>query len=74
MSAASSDGRRPEVDEQKMTSGPAARLAAASSRRLSSMRSGADSWMKSTPAAASSGESTSVSEPSDGSGTSVSLS
>ncbi len=38
------------------------------------MRSGADSWMKSTPAAASSGESTSVSEPSDGSGTSVSLS
>ena len=55
------------------TSGPAARLAAASSERLICSRSGALSCTKSTPCTASSGESTSVTAPSAGSGASVSL-
>ena len=68
----SSDGRRPEVDDAITTSGPAALAAAASTDRLRSMRSGALSWTKSTPVAASSAEPTKVSVPSGGSGAMVS--
>ena len=70
----SSVGRRPEVDDAKMMSGRAARLAAASSPRFSSTRSGALSWTKSARSAASSGVSTNDSVPCGGSGASVSLS
>ena len=72
MSAARREGSSPDVDEANGTSGAAARLAAASSSRLSSSRSGALSCTKPAPSTASSGVATIVSEPSAGSGASVS--
>src|SRR6266540_7482477 len=73
MSAWRRDGSRPEVDDATTTSGPAARLAAASRPHFTSARSGALSWTKSASAAASSGVGTNVSVPSVESGASVSL-
>src|SRR6187200_966967 len=73
MSACSREGRRPDVDEAKTTSGGAARHAVASRARLTSSRSGALSCTKSTPSTASSRLAARVSPPSAGSGASVSL-
>src|SRR5438445_6982515 len=73
MSACKRDGSRPEVEDAKTTSAPATRLAAASSPRFTSSRSGALSCTNSTDSAASSGVGTNVRRPSAGSGASVSL-
>ena len=71
MSVLRRDGSRPEVEEANGTSGAAARLAVASSARLTSSRSGALSCTKPAPSTASSGVATIVSDPSAGSGASV---
>src|SRR4051794_36442979 len=71
MSACRRLGRRPDVELANTTSAGAARLAAARRSRLSASRSGALSWTNAAPATAASGLSTSVSDPSGGSGASV---
>ena len=73
MSACRRVGSRPEVELAMIAAGSAARLAAASSERLRSSRSGALSCTKPAPATASSTVAASVSRPSGGSGASVSL-
>ena len=72
MSAPRREGSRPEVEEANGTPGSAARLAAASSSSLTSSRSGALSCTKPAPSTASSGVAAIVSDPSGGSGASVS--
>src|SRR5690242_17209144 len=72
MSACSSVGRSPDVDEQTIASSAAKRSASASSARFSSMSSGADSCTRSTPKTASSTDAHTTSDPSAGSGASVS--
>ena len=65
-------GSSPEVELAKITSGAAARLARASSSRLSGSRSGALSCTNAAPSTAASGLSTTRQRPSAGSGASVS--
>ena len=63
----------PDVDEPNTTSAGATRLALAKSSCLSSTRSGALSWTKSTSVTAASGVSTNVIVPSLGNGARVNL-
>src|SRR3954470_18103800 len=72
MSACSAVGRRPDVELAKMAPRGAARLATASSSRLSPSRSGALSWTNSASRTASSGELANETLPSAGNGASVS--